>query len=110
MEALELHLESFSRSWVCLNAWISFRIFGGFCNSQVDFKSLRLILVVLGGLWGAFFQSRAAFGAPGAPFWGHFGGLGVLWGSILGVWGCSWAPSARNGLQRPVVPFSGAPL
>ena len=28
----------------------------------------------------------------------------------MGVWGCPWAPSARNGLHRPVVPFSAAPF
>ena len=47
-----------------------------------------LFLLSLSGFWGAFWVSWAAAGAPGAPFWSHFGGLGVLWGSILGVWGC----------------------
>ena len=47
-------------------------------------------------MWGAENDHLGILGAP-LDFWG----LGVLWESILGVWRCPWAPSARNGLQSP---------
>ena len=86
---------------------ISFRIFCGLCDSEVDFKSLGFILVVFGWLLGCIFWSLEL---PLERLGPHLGGLGVLWASILGVWGCPWAPSACNRLKRPLVPFSAAPF
>ena len=86
---------------------ISFRIFCGLCDSEVDFRSLGGRFGRLGvAFGGAFWVSWAAAGGPGAPFRNHFGDLGVLWGSILGVRKCIRAPSTeKNPLPFQVPSF-----
>ena len=72
---------------------ISFRIFCGLCDSEVDFRSIGVILVVLGWLLGCIFGSLElplerlgrhlgvileVLGCCGGPFWGSGGASGRL--------------------------------
>ena len=74
---------------------ISFRIFCGLCDSEVDFRSLGVILVVLGWLVGCILSVLGSWGA----IEGHFGGLGVALGGSGGT-------SERLRLKRTKVHFS----
>ena len=73
---------------------ISFRIFCGLCDSEVDFRSLGIILVVLGWLLGCIFRVLSclwsAWGAIGGAFWTWWGAVGVHFGGLgmpLGAFG-----------------------
>ena len=89
---------------------IGFRILCGLCDSEFDFISLGVILVVLEWLLGCVFGVLSCLWSAWGAIWGSFWGSWGAVGAHFGVWGCPGAPSARNGLQRPVVPFSGAPF
>ena len=89
---------------------VSFRIFCGFCDSEVDFGSLGVTLVVLGWLSGVYCGSlEVPLERLGRNLGVILGSWGAV-GSILEVWGCPWAPSARNRLERPKVSFPIAPF
>ena len=79
---------------------ISFRILCGLCDSEVDFRSLGVILVVLGWLLGCIFGVLSclwsAWGAIWESFWGSWGAVGVHFvglGVPLGTFG---AQSSRK--------------
>ena len=71
---------------------INFRIFCGLCDSEVDFRSLGVILVVLGWLLGCILGVElplerlglhlgvilGVLGCCGGPFWGSGGAPGRL--------------------------------
>ena len=89
---------------------ICFRIFCGLCDSEVDFRSLGVILVVLGWLLGCVFGVLSCLWSAWAAIWGsfwgswtavevHFGGLGVP----LGAFGAQWPSKTRGAFS--LVPF-----
>ena len=83
---------------------ISFRIFCGLCDSEVDFRSLGVILVVLGWLFGVYFGSLEVplerLGAIWVSFWKSWGAAGIHFGCLgvsLGAFGAQWPSKIRGG-------------
>ena len=79
---------------------ISFRIFCGLCDSEVDFRSLVVVLVVLEWLLGCILDVLgcrwSSWGAILGSFWGSWGAVGVHFvglGVPLGTFG---AQSSRK--------------
>ena len=83
---------------------ISFRIFCGLCDSEVDFRSLGVVLVVLEWLLGCILGVLGcrwrSWGAIEGWFWGDLGPVGVHFG-VLGVppgfFGAQWPLKTRGG-------------
>ena len=86
---------------------ISFRIFCGLCDSEVDFRSLGVVLVVLewllGCILGVLGCRWSSWGAILESFWGSWGAVGVHFGGLgvpLGAFGAQWPSKTRGLFQR----------
>ena len=83
------------------------------CGRGGFWKAIGVIGGVLGLFWSALWGLGAALGVILETLgchWVSFLGYWGHWGSILGVDGYPWEPSARNRLQRPMVSFTPPPL
>ena len=86
---------------------ISFRIFCGLCDSEVDFRSLGVVLAVLewllGCILGVLGCRWSSWGAILESFWRSWGAVGVHFGGLgvpLGAFGAQWPSKTRGGIQR----------